>query len=82
MGARLSESPPRTQHLDVAQLLSVECGLNSRGGAGKVHKVPFVDVTSRLSVFPADAYNARCMHSSLGYLLHNQFEDRYAQHAV
>jgi putative transposase len=42
----------------------------------------FADVTSRLPVFLEDVYNARRMHSSLGYLSPKQFEDRLAQQAA
>jgi putative transposase len=44
--------------------------------------VTFADVTSRLPVFLEDVYNARRMHSSLGYLSPKQFEDRLAQKAA
>jgi putative transposase len=42
----------------------------------------FADVTSRLPVFLEDVYNARRMHSSLGYLSPTQFEDRFARQAA
>ncbi|KAA0998240.1 transposase [Paraburkholderia panacisoli] len=42
----------------------------------------FADVTSRLPVFLEDVYNARRMHSSLGYLSPTQFEDRLARQAA
>ncbi|WP_027801950.1 integrase core domain-containing protein [Paraburkholderia dilworthii] len=42
----------------------------------------FADVTSRLPVFLEDVYNARRMHSSLGYLSPTQFEDRLVQQAA
>lgn len=39
----------------------------------------FADVASRLPLFLEDVYNARRMHSSLGYLSPKQFKDRLAQ---
>jgi putative transposase len=42
----------------------------------------FTDVTSRLPMFLEDVYNAKRMHSSLGYLSPNRFEDRCAQQAA
>jgi putative transposase len=42
----------------------------------------FADAASRLPVFIEDVYNARRMHSSLGYLPPNRFEELLAQQAA
>jgi putative transposase len=42
----------------------------------------FADVVSRLPVFLGDVYNAKRMHSSLGYLPPDRFEAQHAQQAA
>lgn len=40
------------------------------------------DVQSRLPQFIAEVYNARRLHSAIGYLPPNEFEDQLAQKVV
>ena len=42
----------------------------------------FDDIASRLPHFIEDVYNAKRMHSALGYRSPNEFESQLAQHAA